>query len=41
MVKNLSGHRKVRYTELKKYTAHCFTLFALANPVIAKKRLLA
>jgi IS5 family transposase len=41
VVKNLFGHRKVRYKGLKKNTAHCFTLFALANLVIAKKRLLA
>lgn len=41
MVKNLFGHRKVRYTGLKKNTAQSFTLFALANPVIAKKHLLA
>lgn len=41
VVKNLFGHRKVRYKGLKKNTAQCFTLFALANLVIAKKHLLA
>ena len=41
VVKNLFGYRKVRYKGLKKNTAQCFTLFALANLVIAKKHLLA
>ena len=41
VVKNLFAHRKVRYKGLKKNTAQCFTLFALANLVIAKKHLLA
>ena len=41
MVKNRFRHRKVRYKGLKKNNARCLTLFALANPVIAKKRLLA
>ncbi len=41
VVKNLFGHRKVRYKGLKKNAAQCFTLFALANLVIAKKHLLA
>jgi IS5 family transposase len=41
VIKNLFGHRKVRYKGLKKNTAQLFTLFALANLVIAKKHLLA
>jgi IS5 family transposase len=41
VVKNLFGHRKVRYKGLKKNAAQFFTLFALANLVIAKKHLLA
>ena len=41
IVKNLFKHRKVRYRGLKKNTAQLHTLFALANLVIAKKRLLA
>lgn len=38
-VKNLFGHRKNRYWGLAKNTAQLFTLFALANLVIAKRRL--
>jgi IS5 family transposase len=41
IVKNLFRHRKVRYRGLKKNTAQLHTLFALANLVIARKRLLA
>lgn len=40
-VKNLFGHRKNRYWGLAKNTAQLFTLFALANLVIAKRRLFA
>jgi IS5 family transposase len=41
IVKNLFRHRKARYRGLKKNTAQLHTLFALANLVIARKRLLA
>ena len=41
VVKNLFGHRKVRYRGLEKNTAQLFTLFGLANLVLAKSRLLA
>ena len=41
IVKNLFRHRKVRYRGLQKNTAQLHTLFALANLVIARKRLLA
>ena len=41
IVKNLFGYRKVRYRDLKKNTAQLHLLFALANLVIAKGRLLA
>jgi IS5 family transposase len=40
-VKNLFKHRKVRYRGIKKNTAQLEVLFALANLVIAKKRLLS
>lgn len=40
IVKNLFKHRKVRYRGLVKNTAQLHILFALANLVIAKKRLL-
>ena len=40
VVKNLFRHRKARYRGLTKNGAHCDTLFALANLVIAKKALL-
>ena len=40
-VKNLFGHQKNRYWGLAKNTAQLFTLFALANLVIAKRRLFA
>ena len=36
IVKNLFGHRKVRYRGLAKNTAQLHTLLALANLVIAK-----
>jgi IS5 family transposase len=39
VVKNLFRHRKVRYKGLAKNTAQLFSLFALANLVIAKNRL--
>jgi IS5 family transposase len=40
ILKNLFGHRKVRYRGLAKNTAQLQTLFALANLVIAKRVLL-
>ena len=40
VLKNLFGHRKVRYRGLAKNTAQLHSLFALANLVIAKARLL-
>jgi IS5 family transposase len=40
VVKNLFGHRKTRYKGLAKNTAQLYSLFALANLVIAKKRLI-
>lgn len=39
VVKNLFGHRKVRYRGLARNTAQLFSLFALANLVMARKRL--
>lgn len=39
VVKNLFRHRKVRYKQLLKNTAQLFSLFALANLVIARNRL--
>jgi IS5 family transposase len=41
VVKNLFRHRKTRYRGLAKNTAQLFTLFGLANLLIAKKRLFA
>ena len=41
VVKNLFCHKKVRYKGLAKNEAQLFSLFALANLVIAKRRLLA
>ena len=41
IVKNLFGHKKLRYRGLAKNTAQLHTLFALANLVIVKKILLA
>lgn len=40
-VKNLFGHKKARYWGLAKNAAQMFTLFGLANLVIAKRSLLA
>ena len=41
VVKDLFGHRKVRYKGLAKNVAHLHTLFALANLVRVKQALLA
>jgi IS5 family transposase len=41
IVKNLFHYKKVRYNGLEKNTAQLHTLFALANLVIAKRKLLA
>ena len=41
VVKNLFGHRKVRYRGLEKNEAQLFTLFGLANLVLAKRQLLS
>ena len=41
VVKNLFGHRKARYRGLEKNTAQLFTLFGLANLVLARGQLLA
>jgi len=41
VIKNLFGYRKVRYRGLAKNTAQLHTLFALANLVLAKNKLLA
>lgn len=41
VIKNRFGHRKVRYRGLRKNTAQLFTLFGLANLVIARKRVMA
>lgn len=41
IVKNLFRHKKTRYRGLAKNTAQLYSLFALANLVIAKKPLLA
>lgn len=41
VIKNLFGHRKVRYKGLAKNSAQLFSLFGLANLVLAKKPLLA
>jgi transposase, IS5 family len=41
VVKNLFRHRKARYRGLEKNTAQLFTLFGLANLVLARGRLLA
>ena len=40
VVKNLFGHRKTRYRGLSKNTAQLYSLFALANLVMARRRLL-
>ena len=41
VVKNLFKHRKTRYKGLAQNTAQCFTLFGLANLVLARRWLLA
>lgn len=41
IIKNLFGHKKVSYKGLAKNKARLFSLFGLANLVIAKKQLLA
>jgi transposase, IS5 family len=41
VIKNLFGYRKVRYRGLAKNTAQLHTLFALANLVLARNKLLA
>ena len=41
VVKNLFHYKKVRYKGLAKNTAQLYTIFGLANLVIAKKRLMA
>lgn len=41
VIKNLFGYRKIRYRGLAKNTAQLHTLFALANLVLAKNKLLA
>jgi IS5 family transposase len=41
VVKNLFRHRKTRYKGLAKNAAQLFSLFGLANLVIAKRRLMA
>ena len=40
VLKNLFGHKKVRYKGLAKNTAQLYSLFGLANLVLAKDRLL-
>lgn len=41
VVKNLFRHRKTRYLGLAKNTAQLYTLFALANLVLARRHLMA
>ena len=41
VIKNLFGHKKTRYRGLAKNHAQLYSLFGLANLVIAKRRLLA
>ena len=41
VIKNLFRHKKVRYKGLAKNTAQLFSLFGLANLVLAKRPLLA
>jgi IS5 family transposase len=41
VMKNLFKHRKARYRGLAKDTAQLLTLFGLANPMLAKRRLMA
>ena len=40
IIKNLFKHRKVRYRGLAKNTAQLYSLFALANLVIARRALM-
>ncbi|MEJ2632844.1 MAG: transposase, partial [Acidihalobacter sp.] len=40
VIKQRFGHRKVRYRRLAKNTAQIYTLFGLANRVLARRRLL-
>jgi IS5 family transposase len=40
VVKNLFGHRKTRYKGLVKNTAQLFSLFGLANLLLARRWLL-
>ena len=40
VIKNLFGHRKTRYKGMAKNEAQLFSLFGLANLVIAKRSLL-
>jgi IS5 family transposase len=40
VVKNILKHRKTRYKGLSKIKAQCFTLFGLANLVLARRWLL-
>lgn len=40
VIKQLWGHRKVRYRGLAKNEVHCFTLLALANLYLVRKELL-
>lgn len=37
VIKNLFGYRKVRYRGMEKNQAQLFSLFALANLVLAKR----
>jgi IS5 family transposase len=41
VMKILFKHRKARYRGLAKDTAQLLTLFGLANPMLAKRRLMA
>ena len=41
VIKNLFRHKKARYKGMAKNEAQLFSLFGLANLVIAKRRLLA
>jgi IS5 family transposase len=40
VIKQRFGHRKVRYRGLAKYQAQLYTLFGLANLILARRRLL-
>ena len=41
MIKHLWGYRKTRYRGLRKNAAQVYTLFALANFYMARKKLIA